>query len=29
MILNIKSIGVLLKKKKWGEDLSKPNKTVK
>jgi hypothetical protein len=29
MILNIKSIGVLLKKKKWGEALSKPNKTVK
>jgi len=29
MISNIKSIGVLLKKKKWREVLSKPNKTVK
>jgi len=29
MISNIKSIGVLLKKKKWGEALSKPNKKVK
>jgi len=29
MIFNIKSIGVLLKKKKWGKALSKPNKTVK
>jgi len=29
MIFNIKSIGVLLRKKKWREALSKPNKTVK
>jgi hypothetical protein len=29
MIFNIKSIGVLLKKKKCREALSKPKKTVK
>jgi len=29
MIFNIKSIGVLLKQKKWREAISKPIKTVK